>query len=90
MVLYITMEKSWKAEALANVFIERVISQFRTPKGIVSGRCSLFISRMWGEICVAIKLKRHLSTAFYPQTNGQTEHQNQMLETYLQIFVNDA
>jgi hypothetical protein len=90
MALYIPAEKTWKAEALADAFIERVISRFGTPKGIVSDRGSLFISRMWGEICMAIKLKRRLSTAFHPQTDGQTERQNQTLETYLRIFANDA
>jgi transposase InsO family protein len=89
MALYVPAEKSWKAEDLADVFIERVLSRFGTPKGIVSDRGSLFISRMWGEICVAIKTQRRLSTAFHPQTDGQTERQNQTLETFLRIFIND-
>ncbi len=66
MTLYIPVEKSWKAEDLADVFIERVISHFGTSKGIVTDQGSLFISQMWGEICAAIKLKRCLSTAFHP------------------------
>jgi hypothetical protein len=89
MALYIPAEKSWKAEDLADAFIERVISRFGTPKGIVSDRGSLFISRMWAEICAAVKLRRRLSTAFHPQTDGQTERQNQTLETYLRIFACD-
>lgn len=89
MSLYIPAEKTWKAEDLADAFIERVISRFGVPKGIVSDRGSLFISRMWAEMCAAIKLRRRLSTAFHPQTDGQTERQNQTLETYLRIFVNN-
>ena len=89
MALYIAAEKTWKAEDLADAFIKRVLSRFGTPKGIVSDRGSLFISRMWGEICAVVKLKRRLSTAFHPQSDGQTERQNQTLETYLRIFVND-
>ena len=83
MALYIPAEKTWKAEDLADTFIERVLSYFGTPKGIVSDRGSLFISRMWAEICAVIKLRHCLSTAFHPQTDSQTERQNQTLETYL-------
>ena len=44
---------------------------------------------MWAEIYTVIKQKRCLSTASYPQTDRQTEQQNQTLETYLRIFVNN-
>ena len=87
--LYIPAEKTWRAEDLADSFAERVISRFGVPKGVVSDRGSVFISRMWAEICIVIKQKRCLSTAFHPQTDGQTERQNQTLETYLRIFIND-
>ena len=89
MSLYIPAQKSWRAEDFADAFIEHVISRFGTPKGVVSDRGSLFISRMWAKMCMAIKLRRRLSTAFHPQSDGQTERQNQTLETYLRIFVND-
>ncbi len=46
MALYIPAEKSWKAEDLADAFIERVISYFKTPKEIVTNQRSLFISRI--------------------------------------------
>jgi hypothetical protein len=46
MALYIIVEKAWKAEDLVDAFINRVISRFGTPKGIVSNRGSLFISKM--------------------------------------------
>jgi transposase InsO family protein len=89
MSLYIPAKKTWRAEDLANSFVKRVISRFRVPKGVVSDRGSVFISRMWAEIYTVIKQKRRLSTAFYPQTDRQTERQNQTLKTYLRIFVND-
>ena len=89
MSLYIPAEKTWRAEDLADSFIKRVISRFRVPKEVVLDRGSIFISRMWAEICTVIKQKRHLSTAFHPQTDRQTERQNQTLETYLRIFIND-
>ena len=70
MSLYIPAKKNWRVEDLADSFIERVISRFGVPKGVVSDRGSVFISRMWAEICTVIKQKTHLSTTFHPQTDG--------------------
>ena len=56
MLLYIPVEKSWKAKDLADAFIKRVISYFGTPKGIVLDKGSLFISWIWAEICTMVKL----------------------------------
>jgi hypothetical protein len=55
MSLYIPAEKTWRAEDLADSFIEKVISRFGVPKGVVSDRGSVFISRIWAEICTVIK-----------------------------------
>ena len=46
MSLYIPAEKTWRAEDLADSFVERVISRFGVPKEVVSDRGSVFISRM--------------------------------------------
>ena len=70
MSLYILAEKTWRAEDLVDSFIKRVISRFGVPKGVVSDRSSIFISRIWVEIYIVIKQKRCLSTTFYPQTDG--------------------
>ena len=53
--LYIPAKKTWRVEDLADSFVERVISRFRVPKGVVSNRDSVFISRMWVEIYTVIK-----------------------------------
>ena len=51
MSLYIPAKKTWRAEDLADSFVKRVISRFGVPKRVVSDRGSVFISRMWAEIC---------------------------------------
>jgi transposase InsO family protein len=86
MTLYIPTEKTATAADLAELFIQAVVSRFGSPKGIVSDRGSVFTSKFWAEVCLYLKVKRRLSTAFHPQTDGQTERQNQVLETYLRIF----
>ncbi|RMD44744.1 hypothetical protein DV735_g320, partial [Chaetothyriales sp. CBS 134920] len=49
---------------------------------------SLFTSAFWSALCYSLKMQRKLSTAFHPQTDGQTERQNQVLEHYLWCYTN--
>jgi len=89
MSLYTPTSKTVKAEDVADILIERVMSFAGVPKSIVSDRGSQFTSLLWQEFCTALQIKRRLSTAFHPQTDGQTERQNQTLETNLRIFCNE-
>ncbi|KAL2104491.1 hypothetical protein VUR80DRAFT_367 [Thermomyces stellatus] len=47
------------------------------------------LNNLWSELCYHTKVKQRLSTAFHPQTDGQTEALNQILERYLRCFVSD-
>jgi len=58
-------------------------------EGIVSDRGSIFTSQFWSDLCYLTKVKRRLSTAFHPQTDGQTERSNQVLEHYLRCYTAD-
>ncbi|CAJ0933022.1 unnamed protein product [Ranitomeya imitator] len=57
------------------------------PENIVSDRGSQFVSRFWRTFCAKMGIDLSFSSAFHPQTNGQTERTNQTLETYLRCFV---
>ena len=56
------------------------------PDSIVTDRGSLFTSNFWSSLCYYMKIKRRLSTAFHPQTDGQTERQNSTMEAYLRSY----
>jgi len=47
-----------------------------------------FSGEFWQSLCIVLGVKRHMSMAYYPQTDGQTERPNQVLEGYLRTFVN--
>ena len=59
------------------------------PDGVVSDRGSIFTSQFWSDLCYISQIKRRLSTAFHPQTDGQTERMNQTLEHYLRVFCDE-
>lgn len=85
---YFSCNTEMSAEELADLWVER-LGDFGAPDGIVSDRGSLFTSKFWAAWCYAMKVRRRLSTAFHPQTDGQTERQNQNLEHYLRCYVNE-
>jgi Reverse transcriptase (RNA-dependent DNA polymerase)/RNase H-like domain found in reverse transcriptase/Integrase zinc binding domain/Chromo (CHRromatin Organisation MOdifier) domain/Integrase core domain len=88
MVKFIPCNGTVDAEELANLLIDVCFSQFGTPRSIVSDRGSTFTSKYWGTLCHHLAIKRCFSTAFHPQTDGQTERMNQTLECYLRCYIN--
>ncbi len=84
--LYIATRKTLTASAFANLFLDHVYRPFGLPTSIVSDRGSLFTSNFWQTLCAHLAIEQRLSTAYHPQTDGQTERQNQALEHYLRVF----
>ncbi len=88
MVHYVPVKVTIDAPSLADVIIDVVVHHHGVPESIVTDRGSLFTSNFWSSLCYFLGIKRMLSTAFYPQTDGQTERQNSTMEAYLRAFVN--
>ena len=86
--LYIPTTDRLTSDGLATLLFQNVFRPFGLPDGIVSDRGTLFTSKFWSTFCWHLATKRRLSTAFHPQTDGQTERQNQSLEHYLRVFCN--
>ena len=83
MVHYEPVKVTIDAPGLAEVIIDVVVRHHGLPDSIVTNRGSLFTSKFWLSLCYFLGIKRKLSTAFYPQTNGQTKRQNNTIEVYL-------
>jgi transposase InsO family protein len=88
MVRHILCTTETDAPELADLLIEEVFAKFGVPRSIVSDRGTTFTSKYWGSICYHLSIKRRFSTAYHPQTDGQTERMNQTLETYLRCYTN--
>jgi len=70
MALYLPIVKTITVTKLADLFLNKVVRRFRAPRGIISNYNSIFTSEFWLELYFTIKIKRRLSTAFYPQIDG--------------------
>ena len=81
-----TTEKTM-AEGLARLFRDNVWRLHRLPKSIISDRGPQFVAALMRELNEMLGIKTKLSTAFHPQTDGQTERMNQELEQYLWMFI---
>ena len=88
MVHYKPVQTTITAPTLAKVILNVVVRHYGLPDSIVSGHGSVFTSKFWSSLCYFLSIKWRLSTAFYPQTNGQTEWQNSTVGAYLRVFIN--
>ncbi len=84
--VFIPTKTTLNSTGLADILIKSIFSIHGLPKSIVSDRGSKFISKLWREVTNRLGITLRLSTAFHPQTDGQTERVNQSLEQYLGIF----
>ncbi|MBW0466280.1 hypothetical protein O181_005995 [Austropuccinia psidii MF-1] len=71
----------------AHLFIKNIFSKHGLPSSIFSDRGSLFVSSFCTNLCQQLKISRDLSTAYHPETDGQKERVNQILEQYLWMYV---
>ena len=71
----------------AALYIARILSLHGILKTIVSDRGSQFVSKFWEELPKSLGTKLLHSSAYHPQTSGQTERVNQILEDMLQACV---
>ena len=88
MALFIATQATDMSEDLAKLYLCHVFSKHGVPSDIVSDRGKTFVSDFWSSLCHLLHIKWNLSTAYHPETDGQMECLNQILEQYLWIYVN--
>jgi hypothetical protein len=76
------------AEGTAKLFLQHVFRNHGLPEDIVTDRGTQFTSRFTSELLRICGIRSNKSTAFHPQSDGQTERVNQILEQYLRTFCN--
>jgi hypothetical protein len=74
---------------IAVLYTECILPFYGIPSCIISDQDPHFIAQFIKELCKLLRIMQNISTAYHPQTDGQSEHANQHIEQYLQIYSND-
>jgi hypothetical protein len=80
---FIPIKTTYKGAKLAELYIARIVCLHGVPKKIVSDRGIQFMPRFWEKLHEAMDTRLNFSSAYHPQTDGQTERVNQILEDML-------
>jgi hypothetical protein len=84
---FLPVKETITASQLADLYISRIVSLHGVPLEISSDRGSLFTSRFWASFQEAMGTHLSFCTAFHPQSQGQVERVNQVLEDMLRACV---
>lgn len=71
---------SMEVEEASNTFYAHVFKLHGLPETFVSDRGTQFTSEVWDHLCKNLRIDTKLSTAYHPQTDGQTERANAVME----------
>ncbi|KYQ96678.1 LTR-retrotransposon skipper [Tieghemostelium lacteum] len=88
MVHLIPTTSNVTADGVAKLFIDNIWRLHGIPKVIISDRDPKFTSNFWKSFTKRLGINQFLSTAFHPQTDGQSERTNRTMEQILRNFVN--
>lgn len=87
MVHFRATRSSLDTRGYAQLLLEAVICLHGVPAEIVSDRGPQFTSQMWRELTSLLSISHAISSGYHPQTDGQTERANRVLEEMLRAYV---
>nr|KYP59990.1 Retrotransposable element Tf2 [Cajanus cajan] len=86
---FLPMNIKWSLEKLTQLYIKEIVRLHGVPSSIISDRDPRFTSRFWQSLHQALGTKLRLSSAYHPQTDGQSERTIQSLEDLLRACILD-
>src|SRR6202789_3592308 len=83
--LFFPCNQTIGALGVASIYAKHVFPHFGVPRKVISDRDTRFTSQFTKELCRLLDISQNISTAYHPQTDGQSERTNQWLEQYLRV-----
>ena len=84
--IFIPPNETIDSEGVARLYATNVFPHHGIPKKVITDRDTHFTSNFSRELCHILGVKQNISTAYHPQTDGQSKRMNQSLEQYLRLF----
>jgi transposase InsO family protein len=84
---FIPVNTNYNVQKYAEIYVARVLCLYGVLKMILSDRGSQFVACFWEQLCASLGTRLIHSSAYHPQTDGQTERVNQILEDMLSACV---
>lgn len=75
------------SQETAALFFERIVTLHGLPSKIISDRDTRFTSNFWRELMRIVGVQQNMSTSFHPQTDGQSERMNRIIEDTLRCYI---
>lgn len=85
---FIPCNETATANTITQLYLNNVFKRYGLPRCVISDRDPQFVLRFMRELCKKLQIAQNISTAYHPQTDGQTERVNQQLEQYLRFSIN--
>nr|GEV08771.1 putative reverse transcriptase domain-containing protein [Tanacetum cinerariifolium] len=86
---FLSIREDYKTEKLARIYINKIVARHGVPVSIISDCDGRFASHLWKALQKALGTKLNMSTAYHPETDGQSERTIQTLEDMLRACVMD-
>ncbi|GJU70859.1 reverse transcriptase domain-containing protein [Tanacetum coccineum] len=86
---FLAIREDYSTEKLARLYTDEIVARHGVPVSIISDRDARFTSRLWQTFQKALGTRLDMSTAYHPQTDGQSERTIQTLEDMLRACVID-
>jgi transposase InsO family protein len=84
---FLALSHPFSAVSVAKLFMTEIYKLHGMPSAIITDRDKIFVSQFWQELFSRAGVELKMSSAYHPQTDGQTERVNQCMETFLRCFV---